>query len=511
MCAISAACLPQPRPMKNRLLRYRAWKALAAVAAAAVLLVAIMPFFHSEPGSNGHGTGGHSTAFSLLSQACAAEDTLLGRMELVHMVNEILVKPVADAELARLRWFPLVSIDAAGKPHYDQLALAGEPGQGYTVNDECWYDPATGRFARVLTTKGRPIYANSYDGTNVCSLESAGSAGAHVVKQPAVKDFRPPHSPAQFLGMAAGLPSGLDEKDETRVRDVGDVVLDDGTRGRQVKVGFPRGGPKQMEDCYLLVTIRTVSVNAGTVNAGNNTIEKMEMTLQGQSMYVLRRVKAETASVPRIGWDLAGLALPPAGAAPTEGPHVLANIVVPDVSVEQMVAKADFTTYVFAQDPPWAGHREITDILDIPSPPHRMFAVSYRAADGRHVVLLQSYSYNKMLGPAIMNFGKVVYTSPRAGDAGGVKVWSGPMGQWLAKILLQSAQAVTHAAPGKNLTGYLLETPEHTFPALAINGQVSQKELHSLVDSLVPATGKTRQMRPAVPTVAKPVPSGAQD
>jgi len=78
--------------------------------------------------------------------------------------------------------------------------------------------------------------------------------------------------------------------------------------------------------------------------------------------------------------------------------------------------------------------------------------------------------------------GKLVYTSPS-----GVKVWSGPRDEWLANILLQSARASIKDPPGKELTGYLLETPAGTFPALAINGKVSEKELHSLIDSLVPA------------------------
>ena len=124
---------------------------------------------------------------------------------------------------------------------------------------------------------------------------------------------------------------------------------------------------------------------------------------------------------------------------------------------------------------------EITDVLDIVSPPNRMFIITHRAQDGRHVVLLQSASYNKMLGP-MTKLGKLVYTSPR-----GVKVWSGPRDKWLAGILLQSARATIKDSPSEDRTGYLLETPVGTYPALAINGQASDEELHRLVDSLVPA------------------------
>ena len=154
-------------------------------------------------------------------------------------------------------------------------------------------------------------------------------------------------------------------------------------------------------------------------------------------------------------------------------------MVISDVSVERMVERASFPTYIFQSDPPWAGERQITDVLDIVSPPNRMFAVTYRADDGRHVVLIQAASYNKM-GATLAKLGKVVYTSP-----GGIKVLSGERDQWLAGILLQSARASIKDPPSNNRTGYLLETPDGTFPALAINGQLTDEELHGLIDSLV--------------------------
>jgi hypothetical protein len=76
----------------------------------------------------------------------------------------------------------------------------------------------------------------------------------------------------------------------------------------------------------------------------------------------------------------------------------------------------------------------------------------------------------------------VVYTSPS-----GVKVLSGPQDKWLAGILLQSSQATIQDPPAENRTGYLLQTPEGTFPALAVNGTLTDEELHALVDSLVRA------------------------
>jgi hypothetical protein len=78
--------------------------------------------------------------------------------------------------------------------------------------------------------------------------------------------------------------------------------------------------------------------------------------------------------------------------------------------------------------------------------------------------------------------GRMVYQSPQ-----GVKVWSSLKDKWLANIILQSARGFIKDVPVENRTGYLLETPHGTFPALAINGTLSDQELHNLIDSLVPA------------------------
>jgi hypothetical protein len=365
-----------------------------------------------------------------------------------------------------------VALGTTGKPEFNQLTLPAEVGQGYTVSDQAWYDPATGRFVRLLRTDNRPIFANSYDGKDVCLLDVGADGALQVVRRPASEEFRRPKSPAEFLGIAAGLRSRLGEKNEDLIRDEGEVMLDDGSKGRVVRVSFAQGGPEAEQDAYCLFTIRE----------NNNTITQMELIAQGQSLLVVRRVKTETVTSPAVAWDLAGIEGRKAEAPRKAMPGIMKGMVIPNVPVEHMVAKADFATYVFSPAPAWAPERQITDILDVASPPHRMFGITYRAKDGRHVVLVQSPSYNKMLGPMAAKTGKVIYTSPS-----GIKVLSGPRDKWLAGILLQSSRAAIKDPPSNDRTGYLLETPEGTFPALAVNGRITDEELHGLIDSLVPA------------------------
>lgn len=469
MHAISSAQVDRPRPIVVRFDKTRVIKLATVVAVAVVLLLILTPLLRFGLGRMG--PKGLS-AFSILAEASAAEEKLFMGDQLLHMISEIIVKPIADADLAKTRWFPVFSLEANGKPRFSQLTLPAEVNKGYTVEDNSWYDPATGRFSRILLKEGKPIFANSFDGANVYSLEMPASGASRIVKKPISKDFKSPISPAKFIGIAAGLPSGLDVKDQSLVRDVGEVTLEDGTKCRTVKVSFTQGGPKDAENSYNLITIRE----------DDNIIEKMELVVSGLPYLVIRRGKSETGREPKSGWNLAGIAEQAGGAKAQSAPVIRPDMIIPDVSVDDMVKKADFPVYVFDKDPTWAGDRKITDILDIVSPPHRMFLISYKATDHRHVVLIQSPSYNKMLGPAINKLGKVIYTSPS-----GIKVWSGSKDQWLANILLQSSRATIQDPPVKDPTGYILETPDGTFPTLAINGKITDEELHALVDSLVPA------------------------
>jgi hypothetical protein len=468
MAALSDARGFQPAPAAVQVRRFRGWKAIAALATAVALLMVLASFLRPSPDQGGNKG---VSAFGLLVQACAAEEHLFAGNQIVHLVNEIIVEPVTDATLAKIRWVPLVSLTATGKSDCDQLALPAKVGEGYTVEDECWYDPATGRFARVLASGGKPIFANSYDGKNVYTLKTPATGQPKVIRHPTTKDSQAPKSPGEFLGMAAGLRSSVSEKNESLATDVGRTTLADGVEARLVKLHLPTGGPEEIDKNYLLITIRS----------DNNVLERSEWLVQGKSLLVLRRGKAGPSQAPRMGWDLAGLVKPTATTTTAPGPSVTFGMVVPDVTVEHMVKKADFPTYVFSKAPSWAGERQITDILDLPSPPHRMFLITYRAKDGRHVGLMQSFGFNRAAGEMVKT-GKVVYTS-----RGRIKVWSGPRDEWLAKVLLTSARASIKDPPGKKVTGYVLETPSGTFPVLAVNGKINEKELHWLIDNLVPA------------------------
>jgi hypothetical protein len=458
-------------PWKRRAVRMR----LAIALAAAVLLALILfPFWSGlSPSRNGG-------AFDLLARAEAAEARLFVAADVVGLASEIVVEPVPDAVLAEARWLPLVSVGADGKPRFHELKLGGDPKAGYTIRDESWFDPATRRFAHVLILKDRPLFANSYDGRSVRLLEVDEQGQARIKDEPVAPGFQPPKDPAEVLGIFAFVKGSKEQFDRTsRVRDDGSIKLADGTSARVLRLTFLDGDSAPGLDSYLRVTIRDDS----------HRVESLELVAAGKRLYTVRRTEASGPREPRYGWDLAGLrpAIEKKPGGNTPPVKTFADLVRPNVTVEELAKRADYPVYVLGRDPSWSARRQIVDILDVASPPHRMFAAVYPAKDKRHIVLMQARTFNANLGP-LARAGKLLYTSPA-----GVKVWSGKNDRQMAEILLTSMAASGQffsGPPAADRTCYLLETPEGTFPALAVNGTLTDAELHGLVDSLVRARPK---------------------
>jgi hypothetical protein len=91
-------------------------------------------------------------------------------------------------------------------------------------------------------------------------------------------------------------------------------------------------------------------------------------------------------------------------------------------------------------------------------------------------------SLTLLLTLLLIGQGDLVYESPN-----GFKVVGGGRSKWMANILLQSAQYELKDPPSEDRIGFILQSPAGTYPTLAINGPVSDEELHHLVDNLMPA------------------------
>jgi hypothetical protein len=436
-----------------------------AVAAAVVVAAGLFGLSKLPTGGNRPRVG-----IMLLKTACAKEEALFLGMDMVHIQNEIIVHGVgegsSDDATAGLgyTWLPMCSVKPNGGLRFNQLKMTVAP-ESYVVTDHSWYDPATGRFARVLKAGDTVVFANSYDGQFVYDAAVSPDGVVQVNKQAVANEFKPPLSPAEYLGIAAGLKTSL-AKDDTQVQSVEERTLADGAPAHVFKVGTP--DPNGQLQGYWLFTVRDE----------DSTITQKEFVLQGRPQLLIRRVVSEPVQTPGVSWNLVELE---GTAATNQQVSITPDMIIQGVSVQHMVDRAKFETYVFSVRPAWTGEIEITDCIDPASPGGRMFIMTARAGDGRHLVLVQSPTYNMALGQ-VVKAGQVVYTSPN-----GFKVWGGGPQKWYSQILLQSAQASIKDPPSEDRIGYILESPAKTFPALAINGPVSDEELHRLVDSLVPA------------------------
>lgn len=447
------------RPSFRRAFEWRRimFSPIAKTAVAALVVVTAGLFGLSKIGNPTRGR-------SFLA-VCAAEETLFAGTEIVHVQNEIVVGARLQSDTTGLdfTWLPMCSVKPDGQLRMNQLKMNLAP-ESYVVTDHSWYDPATGRFTRVLRTGDSVIFANSYDGRAIYDANVASDGVVHVARQALATGFKPPESPAEYLGLAAGLKTAL-AKDSSMVQKVEEATLADGEPAHVFTVGTP--DPNGQMQGYWLFKVRDK----------DSTIAEKEFVLQGRTQLIIRRVATEQVETPGTSWDLAEIE----GAAANQQVTITPDMVVQNVSVQHMVDRAKFETYVFAAQPAWTGAIEITDCIDPASAGGRMFIMTARADDRRHLVLVQSPTYNMVLGQ-VVKAGQVVYTSPN-----GFKVWGGGPQKWFSQILLQSAQASIKDPPSEDRIGYILESPAGTFPALAVNGPITDDELHKLIDSLTPA------------------------
>jgi len=474
------------RPFRVTTGRYIMQSRITKLAAAAAVLIIVLGLGVFIAGPDKNGT---VSMFTLLNRSCAAEQALFTGDNIVHLVNEIIIYTAgepgqSDPRLDRLdldtnerkyiqevqswlkhNWMPMCSLQGNGQFRFHQLQLPISPEKQYTITDESWYDPVTGRFARVMKEGKQIIFANSFDGQGVYFLERQGSGPSQLTSDPIAEGFRPPQNPAEFLGISSGIPASQQEDNSTPVQEIIEETLADGTPVTVYKVGF-----KDLFgdlDTYWLFKI----------SQDDDIIAEMEFVLEGTTQMVIRRVVREVVEAPGYSWDLENLE--PDQGEDQPGPQAVINpdMVIPDVSVQHMIERADYQTYMFAEDPAWTQQRTIVDCLDLPSPPHRMFMTHYQDDEGRDVVSVQSQTYNNTFGLMAHQL-PIHYISPD-----GFKVWTGGPEKWWTNMVLRSAQLT----PVADRRGFMVGTPAETYIAVAINGPISEEELRSLADSLIPA------------------------
>jgi len=478
----------QPLKIWRTIMNSRITK-LTAVAAV-LIIVAIIGWLFSIPEPSRQ-----ITSFTLLAQASAAEQKLFyGTGGITHIVNEIILypqplrnagEPLNDLESnvsnetniafvkrwLSYRWIPVYSLAEDGDLREHKIDLIEHTNETVTVSDLAWFDPVSGQFARVLKAGDHVLFANAYDGASVYTA-SRGPDGLLKIEQEAVTDeFQVPENPADFLGIAAGITGSVPRKYYPPVQDVTTETLRDGTHVRIYKLGF-KDIWGNLETYFLF-----------RVSTNNNVIDEIECVVDGETSRIHRRLIAETVESPELSWDISELNTSPTGTGIAIGTEETANT----VSIQQMVERSTSTVYVFSKDPSWTYDRKIYDLPDETSPPARFFPITYKAKDGRDIVLCQGESFNRYFTAV---FGEVQERGEQVPwkyeSENGFKVMhqnDKKTEMWWTEFALKSSGF----EPNANRVGYILMSPTKTFMVLAINGPISNQELKGLVDSLIPA------------------------
>lgn len=474
-------------------------------AAAAVLIAAFVMSWHwSQPPILEN-----ISSLSFLSRACAAEGALYVNDGIVHIANEITIYPISkDGEAGRLldeltkqlesrsasgeeinatnirflnawlvSWLPVCSLDADGSVRSNEVRLSAEAQQPYTILDQAWLEARTGRFARVMTAGDKVLFGNSYDGEFVHSSEASADGKVKLQSKAASTDFAPPLNPAEFLGITAGIRLAMSE-DQLRqpIQEISGETLEDGSAVRVYRAGFPSFSG-DMKTYYLFKVLKD-----------EGTVAQMEYVVDGQTKVVTRRALADTVETSPYSWNLAEIGEQDIAREGETAVSVQTDVGVDNISVRDMVERADFETYICAVDPTWTRGRLIADGPDVTSPPARMFVIIYRGINGRDVVIVQSPTFQKYFGSVLDYVDKegkditwdMVYTSDN-----GCRAWATKdAGEaWWTEFTLRESGFT----PAEDRSGYFIATPDGTFLCVAVNGQLADEEVRSLVDSLVPA------------------------
>jgi hypothetical protein len=465
-----------------------------AVAAVVLIGISVVGWFSYNPN-----VPKSMSSFALLANAYAAEKTLFcDAGGIVHIANEIVLYPVPERDTGELlrelesgvtedknlnflkswlsySWFPIHSLGADGRQRDIKLNIAKHADEKITVSDIAWYDPATGRFARVLRTGDQVLFANAYDGEAIYVASIGPDDVLQINREAVTGKFRVPNNPADFLGIAAGIKGSVPREHYPPIQDVTTETLQDGTPVSVYKLGFT--DPWGKVDTYFLFKI----------NTNTDVIGEIECVVKGKTTRVHRRVVAETVDSPEFSWNLSELT-----AGPAKQTSVNANAIegARIVTVKQMAQRATSTVYIFAENPSWTDDCKIYDLPDEASPSARFFAATYHAKDGRDITLTQGESFTRYFSATFAKIQELGEQSPWAyeskngfkalhqsdgGDKKGEMYWT--------EFALKSSGF----EPTANRVGYILMSPAKTFLTLAINGPVSEQELQGLVDSLVPA------------------------
>ena len=449
---------------------------------------------------------GTPTFSTLLNAATATENAWFTGEQTVHIVKHIVIYPQHDAndlgtlmenlesnyDLTNLEAFArrfltpqgmaFFSLDQNGNRHDHQLELVDPQAGKATIEDHIWYDPDTGRYARLLTRTDQVLFVHSFDGQRVHLAQRDDQGKLKVQSNPATASFSAPQDLAGFLGSTtARVRQLLDGKDML----IRSKPTESTLRGKAV-------------DVYKLSYIDFLDEGLPyvqlSVDKNDQSFVRIEFITNQKTTMTIDHLSRTQGELPPVGWDMS--ALP--GSHETAVPDVTVRSEMgrSGLTVQEMAERATLPVYVFGKDPYGTLRRTIYESIDWVSPTDRAFAIIYKTQQNIAVGLLQSPTLDRFAKAQNIDLQTVqgfLTTSH------GFKVCALDANQnaYILNLLFVSL----NKKAADNRSCYLLLSPDDQILFLGIDGWLSHHELEQLIESMVSA----QDYKPTNESLPKPV------
>jgi hypothetical protein len=431
---------------------------------------------------------------SLLNAATATENAWFSGEQTVHIVNQIVISPQPDADdlgilmedlesdfdqakfeafyrrLLTPRGMEFFSLDANGNRHNHHLELADPQAGEATIEDHIWYDPSTGRYARLLTRTERVLFAHSFDGHRVYLAQCDDRGELTVQSDPVTASFSAPENLAGFLGSTvAEVRKLLEVKDVLIRREPTDSTL----RGKAVRA---------YKLSYAFFPDERIPYVQLSVDKNDQSFVRIEFITNQKTVLTIDHLSRTQGEFPTVGWDLS--ALPGSHETLAADVTVRHEVGRSGLTVQEMAERATFPVFVFGKDPYGTLRRTIYEGMDPVSPTDRLFATMYETQHEVAVGLIQCRTLDRFVKAQAKNVNRQS-VQPIITASNGFKVHDLDANGNAFILNLLFARLNKKAAGNRNC--YLFESPDGQFMFLGVDGWLPSNELEQLTESLVSA------------------------
>ncbi|MHC4316674.1 MAG: hypothetical protein ACYSW3_29880, partial [Planctomycetota bacterium] len=348
----------------------------------AVIVSAFLVYYKSAGNPDGS-----PTVLYLLNAATAAENTWFTGDQTVHIVNQIVIYPQHDVndlgilmenlesnfDQANLDAFSrrfltpsgmeFFSLDPNGYRHNHQLELVDQEAGEATIEDHIWYDPVTGRYARLLTRTDRVLFAHSFDGHRVYLAQCDDQGKLIIQSDPVTASFSAPRNLAGFLGSTTA--------EVRKLLEVKDILI----RGEPTESTIRGKAVRVYKLSYLDFMDKGTPYVQLSVDENDQSIVKIEFIANQKTALTIDHLSRTQGVLPPVGWDLS--ALPGSHKLPVTDVTVRHEIGRTGLTVQEMAERATFPVFIFGKDPYGTLRRTISESIDPVSQSERLFAIMY--------------------------------------------------------------------------------------------------------------------------------------